>query len=419
MSSIDRLLETLGQRIVVLDGAMGTMIQALGPRGRGAVARRALPRSPARRSRAAATCSRSASRRRSRTSTSRSCAPAPTSSRPTRSPRTSIALADYGLETHRPRASTSPAPRSRAAPRTAPRRKTAGRAGSPARSARRRRPPRCRPTSTIRARAPSRSASSSTRSREQARALIDGGVDLLLTETHIDTLNCKAALFAFEELFAQGVRRVPVIASVTIPDRSGRTLSGQTVEAFYNSISHAHLLAVCINCALGADDMRPARRGARAVAGMRGRAATRTPACPTSSAATTTRPSTWRRSSARSRARACSTSSAAAAAPAPSTSPRSARPSRASRRARSPTPPQLHAPVGPRAADDHAGDQLHRDRRAHQRHRLGRVPPPDQGRQVRRGRRGRAPAGRGRRQHPRRLHGRGHARRRRRDASGS
>jgi 5-methyltetrahydrofolate--homocysteine methyltransferase len=92
---------------------------------------------------------------------------------------------------------------------------------------------------------------------EQARALIEGGVDLLLTETHIDTLNCKAALFAIEELFEQGVRRVPVIASVTIPDKSGRTLSGQTIEAFFNSISHAHLLAVSINCALGADDMRP------------------------------------------------------------------------------------------------------------------------------------------------------------------
>jgi 5-methyltetrahydrofolate--homocysteine methyltransferase len=92
---------------------------------------------------------------------------------------------------------------------------------------------------------------------EQAKALIEGGVDLILTETHIDTLNCKAALYAFEELFAQGVRRVPVIASVTIPDRSGRTLSGQTVEAFFNSISHANLLAVSINCALGADDMRP------------------------------------------------------------------------------------------------------------------------------------------------------------------
>ncbi|HEU0035003.1 MAG TPA: methionine synthase [Kofleriaceae bacterium] len=104
---------------------------------------------------------------------------------------------------------------------------------------------------------------------DQARALIEGGVDLLLTETHIDTLNCKAALFAFEELFAQGVRRVPVIASVTIPDRSGRTLSGQTVEAFFNSISHANLFAVSINCALGADDMRPHVAELARIAGVR------------------------------------------------------------------------------------------------------------------------------------------------------
>ena len=103
----------------------------------------------------------------------------------------------------------------------------------------------------------------------QARALIEGGVDLLLTETHIDTLNCKAALYAFEELFASGVRRVPVIASVTIPDRSGRTLSGQTVEAFFHSISHANLLAVSINCALGADDMRPHVAELARIAGVR------------------------------------------------------------------------------------------------------------------------------------------------------
>ncbi|MEP6866086.1 MAG: methionine synthase, partial [Deltaproteobacteria bacterium] len=104
---------------------------------------------------------------------------------------------------------------------------------------------------------------------EQARALIEGGVDLLLTETHIDTLNCKAALYAFEELFAQGVRRVPVIASVTIPDKSGRTLSGQTVEAFFNSISHHNLLSVSINCALGAEDMRPHVQELARSAGMR------------------------------------------------------------------------------------------------------------------------------------------------------
>jgi 5-methyltetrahydrofolate--homocysteine methyltransferase len=92
---------------------------------------------------------------------------------------------------------------------------------------------------------------------EQAAALLEGGVDLLIAETHIDTLNMKAALWAIARLFDEGARRVPVIASVTIPDRSGRTLSGQTLEAFYNSVSHADLFAVSINCALGADDMRP------------------------------------------------------------------------------------------------------------------------------------------------------------------
>jgi len=93
--------------------------------------------------------------------------------------------------------------------------------------------------------------------REQAQALLDGGVDLLLNETHIDTLNMKAALFAIAQLFDEGQRRVPVIASVTIPDRSGRTLSGQTIEAFHTSISNHDLFAVSVNCALGADDMRP------------------------------------------------------------------------------------------------------------------------------------------------------------------
>ncbi len=95
--------------------------------------------------------------------------------------------------------------------------------------------------------------------REQVEALLDGDVDLLLPETSFDTLNLKAALFAIEEVFtARGPdSRVPVIASVTITDRSGRTLSGQTLEAFYNSISNHDLLAVSINCALGADDMRP------------------------------------------------------------------------------------------------------------------------------------------------------------------
>ncbi len=92
---------------------------------------------------------------------------------------------------------------------------------------------------------------------EQVRGLMDGGVDLLLAETVFDTLNLKAALFAIDQYFEARGRSVPVMVSVTITDRSGRTLSGQTVEAFWNSIAHMPLLSVGINCALGAKDMRP------------------------------------------------------------------------------------------------------------------------------------------------------------------
>ncbi len=92
---------------------------------------------------------------------------------------------------------------------------------------------------------------------EQARALIEGGVDLLLCETVFDTLNLKAALYAIDRVQGELGARLPVMISVTITDRSGRTLSGQTVEAFWYSIEHARPLSVGINCALGADDMRP------------------------------------------------------------------------------------------------------------------------------------------------------------------
>ncbi|PYT07320.1 MAG: methionine synthase, partial [Acidobacteria bacterium] len=92
---------------------------------------------------------------------------------------------------------------------------------------------------------------------EQARGLLDGGVDILLPETTFDTLNLKAALFAIQELFDERGVSVPVMASLTITDASGRTLSGQTVEAAWISISHAPLLSVGINCALGAEQMRP------------------------------------------------------------------------------------------------------------------------------------------------------------------
>jgi 5-methyltetrahydrofolate--homocysteine methyltransferase len=92
---------------------------------------------------------------------------------------------------------------------------------------------------------------------EQVRGLLVGGVDLLLVETIFDTLNAKAALYAIQRLFDAGARRVPVMVSVTITDRSGRTLSGQTIEAFWNSVSHVPVLSVGINCALGAKQMRP------------------------------------------------------------------------------------------------------------------------------------------------------------------
>ena len=94
---------------------------------------------------------------------------------------------------------------------------------------------------------------------EQIEALLDGGVDALLVETIFDTLNSKAALFAIEQVFdARGdAARVPVMISVTITDASGRTLSGQTIGAFYTSIAHAKPFSVGINCALGGAAMRP------------------------------------------------------------------------------------------------------------------------------------------------------------------
>ena len=92
---------------------------------------------------------------------------------------------------------------------------------------------------------------------EQARGLLDGGCDLLLVETIFDTLNAKAALVAIRDVFDARGAAVPLMISVTVTDRSGRTLSGQTIDAFYVSIRHAKPLSVGINCALGARDMRP------------------------------------------------------------------------------------------------------------------------------------------------------------------
>jgi 5-methyltetrahydrofolate--homocysteine methyltransferase len=93
--------------------------------------------------------------------------------------------------------------------------------------------------------------------QEAVKGLIDGGVDLLLVETVFDTLNCKAALFAINELLEQMGRKLPIMVSGTIVDMSGRTLSGQTVEAFLNSVAHANIFSIGLNCSLGAKEMRP------------------------------------------------------------------------------------------------------------------------------------------------------------------
>ena len=92
---------------------------------------------------------------------------------------------------------------------------------------------------------------------EQARGLIDGGVDVLLVETIFDVLNCKAALFAIDTVFSEKGKRLPVMVSGTITDASGRTLTGQTLEAFLISVSHFPLFSIGLNCALGAEQLRP------------------------------------------------------------------------------------------------------------------------------------------------------------------
>jgi 5-methyltetrahydrofolate--homocysteine methyltransferase len=92
---------------------------------------------------------------------------------------------------------------------------------------------------------------------DQANALMEGGVDLLILETIFDTLNAKAALFAITEVFEQTGQKVPLMISGTVTDRSGRTLSGQTVEAFLISVAHAQPLILGLNCSLGPDEMDP------------------------------------------------------------------------------------------------------------------------------------------------------------------
>ncbi len=148
------------------------------------------------------------------------------------------------------------APRARSR-RMSPSAPTAGPASSQACSGRRAAPRRCRPTYPIPrfARSPSRACA--TRTAIAASGLIDGGADILLVETIFDTLNAKAAIAAIEDAFDAFGGRLPVILSGTITDRSGRTLSGQTPEAFWISVEHMSPVAVGLNCALGPAELRP------------------------------------------------------------------------------------------------------------------------------------------------------------------
>jgi len=92
---------------------------------------------------------------------------------------------------------------------------------------------------------------------EQVRGLVDGGCDVLLAETAFDTLNLKACIFAIKQVFEEKSVELPIMLSMTVTDRSGRTLSGQTVEAFWVSVAHARPFSVGLNCSLGAREMRP------------------------------------------------------------------------------------------------------------------------------------------------------------------
>ena len=113
-----------------------------------------------------------------------------------------------------------------------------------------------RPTSTTPATGPSPSKELAAAYKTQIEGLTDGGADCILVETIFDTLNAKAAIFALQEVRDERGIELPVIISGTITDASGRTLSGQTVEAFYISVAHAKPLCIGLNCALGAKEMR-------------------------------------------------------------------------------------------------------------------------------------------------------------------
>jgi 5-methyltetrahydrofolate--homocysteine methyltransferase len=214
--------------------------------------------------------------------------------------------------------------------------------------------------------------------RAQVDALLEGGVDVLLVETIFDTLNAKAALAAIEDAFEAAGGRVPVMISGTITDRSGRTLTGQTVEAFWNSVCHVNPLSIGLNCALGPREMRPFVEELVRIAP--------TFTCfypnaglpdPLSETGFPETPATLAPQLREWAEAGWSISWAAAAAPRPTTSAplprRSGLPAPPARVHGLPVPERTGAVCGP------ARDQFHQRGRAHQRHRLAPIPAPHQG----------------------------------------
>ena len=316
ISSRTRLRELAAERILVLDGAMGTMIQALkldedGYRG----ARFDAWNREVRGNNDLLNLTQPDAVREIHSPTSR---PAPTSSRPTRSLRPRSRRPITACRTS-PTSSTATARSSRARPRRPRRargrpaalRRRRDRADQPHRLAVARRQQPGLPRGHLR-----RSAQGL---RRAGAGLLEGGVDMLLIETIFDTLNAKAAIYAIVEQCEERGADVPVMISGTITDRSGRMLSGQTPEAFWNSIRHAAPLSVGLNCALGAEEMRAH------IAEMSRVADTLICAYPNAGLPNEfghydESPTTWRSSSASSPRPASSTSSAAAAARRRSTS---------------------------------------------------------------------------------------------------
>ncbi len=249
---------------------------------------------------------------------------------------------------------------------------------------------------------------------EEARGLVDGGVDLLLVETVFDTLNAKAAIFALETLFDELGRRWPVWISGTITDASGRTLSGQTTEAFWNSVRHVRPLLIGLNCALGASDLRPYVAELSRIAD-----------CFVAAHPNAGLPNEFGEYDETPDQMAavlgdfatsglvnliggcCGTTPEHIAAIA-----RAAKGADASGQGGD---RPGHAALRPRAVHHRRGQPVRQRRRADQHHRLGPVPDADQGRRLRHRAVGRRPAGGQRRAGHRRQHGRGHDRRRRGD----